>query len=162
MRFPQKRNATTWVAEEVKIRFSKKYKVLPNGCWEWIGTQQRRYGALKMANGTQRRAHRLSYELFKGPIPADAFILHSCDFRLCVNPDHLYLGTHKRNMADMKERLGGALGSRNYNSKLTDDKVRELRRLFGTMPIEDLAAQFKVTPAAACMAICRYTWRHVP
>jgi len=162
---------TSYVAKPVAERFAKKYRIDPSGCWQWIGTCFRKKGvdvaAFKLprvAKGQKSRTvnpARLSFELHKGAIPPGAFVLHSCDNRMCVNPDHLSLGDHKQNMREVKERLRGALGSRNYNSKLTDDRVRELRRLFGSMPIEDLASKFGITPACACMAICRYTWRHV-
>jgi len=163
---------TSFVAKPVAERFATKYRKDPSGCWEWTGTYYVKKGVKvavfklpRAAKGQKSKSvspARLSFELHKGPIPTGAMILHSCDNRMCVNPAHLSVGNHKQNMREMKERLRGALGSRNHNSKLTDQKVIELRRLYGTMPIEELASKFGITPACACMAICRYTWRHVP
>jgi len=73
-------------------------------CWVWQGhTYKNGYGCLK-AFGKTVSAHRLSYELYKGPIPDGREIMHSCDNRLCVNPDHLTTGTHAANMKEAADR----------------------------------------------------------
>jgi hypothetical protein len=81
-----------------------------DGCWEWIGrfggsaSQGERYGVLREPGRDPRReygAHRLSFEIHFGPIPADLFVLHRCDNRSCVRPDHLFLGTQLDNIRDM-------------------------------------------------------------
>jgi hypothetical protein len=97
-------------------RFAK--YVDKSGCWLWQGaiSQNRGYGLFQWWDGTRtktRLAHRCSYELANGPIPEGMFVLHTCDVRACVNPDHLYLGTQKRNMQDMIERGRAATGDRN-------------------------------------------------
>lgn len=86
-------------------RFLGNYCVHPDtGCWLWEGsTYQNGYGWLKVF-GKIVSAHRYSYELHRGPIPCGGHILHSCDVKHCVNPDHLRVGSHAENMADAVAR----------------------------------------------------------
>lgn len=87
------------------IRFLKGYTVCPDtGCWLWEGAKYGNgYGWIK-SFGRIVSAHRFSYELHKGPIPDGMHILHSCDVKHCVNPDHLRTGTHAENMVEAGER----------------------------------------------------------
>ena len=77
------------------------YKEDPStSCWVWQGSQHSNgYGWIKVF-GKVVSAHKYSYELHKGPIPNGLKIMHSCDNKLCVNPDHLVPGTHQQNMKD--------------------------------------------------------------
>lgn len=102
----------------------------PNtGCFIWLSAidSQNGYGLLKI-NSVSKRAHRCSFETFKGPIPADKWVLHTCDNKLCVNPDHLYLGTRRDNVDDAvrRNRLKPRMGQNNGRAKLTDEQALEI------------------------------------
>ena len=93
-------------------KFISKVERIPGiSCWVWAGMTNATsgYGMLwKVRGKSMQAAHRVSYELHKGPIPEGMLVCHSCDFRLCVNPDHLWLGTDADNMRDMREKGRGS------------------------------------------------------
>ena len=93
---------------EIKKRLLLKVEVDTSGCWLWTGGKLKGgYGHISV-NAKGFQTHRLSYELFKGPISEGMCVCHSCDKPACINPDHLWVGTHQENMIDkvIKRRDG--------------------------------------------------------
>lgn len=128
-------------------------------CWGWKGALTTGgYGQIKN-KGKFLKAHRVSYELFRGPIPQNLFVCHACDVRPCTNPDHLFLGTPGDNMRDMvaKGRNVNLSGENHAGSKLTKEMVLQLR-LAQPGTIRKLARKFGVDSATAYRARNGITW----
>jgi DNA-binding XRE family transcriptional regulator len=91
-------------------------------------------------------------------------VLHHCDNRLCINVDHLYLGTHHDNMRDRDSRGRQARGERNGMAHLTEQQVVEIRRLYdgGGVTQLSLAPLFNVTRRTINSIVRRETWRYLP
>lgn len=92
-------------------RYWSKVKPVPSGCWEWQGPLHKTGYAYLKWNGKISRINRHAYEMHKGLIPDGLHVMHSCDNRCCVNPDHLSVGTHRENMQDMGRK------GRNYHKR---------------------------------------------
>lgn len=121
------------------------------------------YGRANIGGRRATGAHRYAWELAFGPIPKGVFILHKCDVRNCVNPDHLFLGSHSDNMEDMdrKGRRRQVRGENHGMSKLTNTVVSTIRLLESTMPQVEIAKKFDI-PKTTVNAILRgRTWRHL-
>jgi hypothetical protein len=75
----------------------------PNECWEWKANLRKGYGMFRISNKIVS-AHRVSWTMLRGDIPEGLLVLHKCNNEKCVNPNHLYLGTHGDNVTDMVAR----------------------------------------------------------
>jgi hypothetical protein len=121
-------------------RFEEHHITVPEcGCWLWTGSlMPKGYGFLVVKRNKKMHtisAHRLSWQLHLGEIPAGLNVLHKCDVRCCVNPNHLFLGTSKDNTQDMinkgREGFSGPKpdmqGEKHFASKLTEEDVILIR-----------------------------------
>jgi hypothetical protein len=132
------------------------------GCWLWNAyANVDGYGRIRV-NRRLLLAHRVSYELFVGPIPAGAVIRHRCDVKGCVNPAHLESGTPLDNARDMVERGRQARGETNANTKLTAAQVMAARRRVANGETHRrVAADYGVAKATISHAVTGRTWRHL-
>lgn len=141
----------------------------PDDCWLWqAGKQPGGYGSFytgKRLDG----AHRFSYELHYGPIPKGQNVCHNCpegDNPACVNPAHLWLGNQVDNMQDCsrkgRTRSGVHIGTDNFNAKLNEDAVRDIRSRHAEGAFApDLAREYGVTHPTIYAVIHKRTWVHV-
>lgn len=127
------------------------------GCWGWTGdTRWDGYGRFRYLRKAVF-AHRVSYELHHGPIPAGMGVMHSCDTPECVNPAHLSLGSHDDNMLD--KRLKGRC-----QSKVTPAQVREMKEAFKTSyhgQNRDLGAKYGISSAQVSSIRTGKRWTHI-
>lgn len=132
-----------------------------SGCRLWQGATNKKdngYGVLNV-DGRVRYAHRLAWEEVNGPVPAGSHVCHKCDVRTCINPDHMFLGTHADNMADKVAKGRQSKGEEHYASRLTEDDVREIRAAVST--IEKIGERYGVSPQAISGIRCGKKWKHV-
>jgi len=143
----------------------KKTKKTHSGCWLWIGYTENGYGITNVkVNGkyVKGRVHRIIFEDFVGPIPDGLLCCHRCDTRNCVNPEHIFLGTHKDNYEDARSKNRIPRGEEMPQSKLTSKQVLEIRRLSKTHSTRELAALFGISSASHISKIIRgIKWSHI-
>lgn len=148
------------------------YLSLNTGCWEWRGAKNEHgYGVIGKEGGKRSgniKAHRLSYQIFRhANLAREEFICHRCDNPPCVNPDHLFVGTQRDNVADMISKGRNSkppvrYGEANNKAKLTEESVLKIRKLFAQgLSSPKIARLFSVTKPAILAIINHKTWRHV-
>lgn len=167
------------------VRFWLMHVKQPSGCWHWIGKpNQDGYGKLNVGGAKNAKtllAHRVAYILAKGPIPSDANVVcHVCDNPICVNPEHLFVGTQGDNVRDCmhKKRIANGdrhssvthpervpKGERVWKATLTDHQVMKLR-MENQTPVsikkcKEIAAELGVGWEVIYNVLRGKTWRHL-
>jgi len=139
-------------------RFLEKVSKSENECHEWTGClMPNGYGQFHL-NGKTAYAHRVAFELFRGKKPSD-FVLHTCDNRKCVNPDHLFEGSFYDNMDDMVAKERQAHGEKNSRHKLTTEQVKSIRQEVGLH--REIGAKYGVTASLVSMIRSGRIWRYI-
>ena len=119
----------------------------PNGCWEWSGARFWTGYGLVSINGKTVTAHRYAWQITKGPIPEGLLVLHKCNNKICVNPEHLYIGDYGDNMADRINSGSSHRDEKRLLCKLYDEEVQLVRKLLeiGGLTYEAIGRMFKVS-----------------
>lgn len=145
----------------LKERFEKYVnKTLP--CWIWEGSKDSHgYGHIK-DNKKLKISSRVSWELYRGKIPKNMFVCHTCDNPSCVNPEHLWIGSHTDNMRDSfsKNRMTRHRGEDNCRSKITMKIANKIRKLYSDKNItqRQIANMFKISNQLVSLIIRNESW----
>lgn len=136
-------------------------------CWEWTGARRVGYGALVVGYNEKGQpikasAHRLSWQLHNSEIPDGLFVCHHCDNRLCVRPDHLFLGTIRENGADMVRKGRQVKGERVNTCQLTEAQAAEVKRLSDAgVRQQSIADMFGIGQSTVSAIVCGQSWKHL-
>lgn len=134
--------------------------LLDDGCWLWTGKKfSSGYGRFNW-RGKSMLAHRAAWWLYHNQ-PPGLVVMHLCDNPLCVKPDHLRLGDHADNSADMRAKGRGCIGEKNPHAKLTADDVLQIRALCGHETNASIARRYGLSTASVWAIQHRKSWGHV-
>jgi hypothetical protein len=149
-------------------RFMAKLVATDNlSCWEWTGAKNNKgYGMFMLESPNKIPASRAAWILFRDQIPEGYSVCHHCDNPGCVNPEHLFLGTHADNMHDMhhkgRHKYVVHRGSNNGVAKLDEAKVSEIKRMLrAKVPHKTIAKMFGVASSGISHIATGRNWRHV-
>ncbi len=145
----------------IRFRILINVEKIEGGCWLWkCHCDKDGYGQINLS-GQTIRAHRVSYEEFIGPIPDGKCVLHSCDVRRCVNPNHLFTGTQLENVQDMcrKGRFVAQIGEEHGRAKLSEVDIFNIR--CNPLSQGKIANQYGVSQSLISRIKNQHRWRHI-
>ena len=145
-------------------KFLEKVAFGATDCWYWIGSINKHgYGMTSILG--ENKSHRISWRLFNGEITGGLSVLHKCDIRFCVNPEHLFLGSQLDNMRDCsnKGRIKSTpqYGEDNPMSKLSASAVEAIRKLLPIKSQAQIAREFNVSPMTISRIATGASWKTV-
>lgn len=150
--------------EELKQRLLCRIEIidgpLDTPCWIWQGSRMSGgYGNLTF-HSESMTAHRASWIVHKGPIPVNLNVLHKCDNRPCINPDHLFIGTQAENLQDMVNKGRDALRNK---AILTSEQVLVIKQLLiaGKHSQYEIGDMFGVSRSTILNIHLGHNWRHI-
>lgn len=132
-------------------RFQQCYVVgARDDCWPWLGPVNKAMGrAFFTTRGKGTTAARFAWEWYVAPIPERLHALHRCDNPMCVNPHHLFLGTHRENVQDMvakgRHAKAKVKGEAHGNTRLTDRDFLEIAQLRGHLGTREIAIAYGIS-----------------
>ena len=149
-----------------KNSFTKQYlkdnsSINQKGCWIWSGYCNEDGYAQRKKGGVTHRMHRVSYYLHNGSIPKGMCVLHSCDTPSCVNPKHLFIGTHSDNMKDMWSKGRHPISHSKHMARLTVQQVREIKKLKGSISGLALSRMYSVNDQSIRNIWNGVTWKNI-
>src|SRR3990167_8376918 len=157
----------TYFPNTLKNRFYRRIS-LPNenGCMIFSGGRDSGSGHIRIRFENKRiLSHRLSYEMFNGPITKENFVCHSCDNPRCVAPTHLWLGSSKENNQDRakKGRSARHIGEKNGGDKLTEKQVIQIKKLLENQNANqrEIARKFSIHYNAIWKIKHKLKWAHI-
>jgi hypothetical protein len=154
-----------YTRKTLQERIEKSIYIDPmSGCWLWIaGKHNAGYGDLKRYGKPQERisslAHRISWEIYRGPIPKGMNVCHHCDIRSCVNPYHLFLGTDKDNMQDALKKGRLRQGEKISWAKLNNEQVMDIRKDHRSQTL--IASNYGVIQQTISHIKTGKSWKHL-
>lgn len=160
------------VSQTAINRFYAAIEKQPNGgCWLWTKRSVSSYGYGQLWDGDKKwEAHRMSWVIHCGDIPAGLCVCHKCDVPHCVNPVHLFVASQKGNLKDMRDKMRGHLGYRhnpprgtaNAKAKFTDHDIETIRARYAKgESLRELGRAYKVWHTTISVIIRRRAWRHI-
>lgn len=154
-----KANTSSYIIENIVID-----KI--TGCWNWtanIDINGYAHGSYQIENKRERKAYHISFYIYNGY--RASYICHTCDNKLCVNPQHLYEGSPKTNAEDrtIRERSSTRIGQSNGRSIVNEQLVLEIRRLYATKQYKqsELAEQFNIAQTTISAIVTYKIWIHI-
>lgn len=155
--------ASTKMNLRLETKLMSQLYIQPNECWIYTGGHDDYgYGWLE-----DNRTHVISFNCFKGQVPINMCVCHTCDNPSCFNPDHLYLGTKRNNIQDMWKSGRGivpnTVGIMNGSAVLNEDDVLEIRKLYelGNYTQKELGVIYRVDNSTIWKIVHRKSWTHI-